>query len=59
MATNKTTTFTVSITITGDPHDALARLQDCLNHAEPVLLYTTQTYTDENGEEVDTEELMR
>lgn len=52
------TTITVRITMPGEPKEALQELQSLLDHADPVLSYTTDTYTDGNGEERDTVELM-
>ena len=53
------TTFTITVTVEGDSsREALEALSDLLDHADCVQAYTTETYTDENGEEQDTAHLM-
>jgi hypothetical protein len=55
----KTTTFEVTITVRGNPDVAYTRLSELLNQAEDVVIYTPETYQDEEGEDRDTAELVK
>lgn len=52
------TTFDASITVVGEPKEALRKLQELLDHADAVFSYTTDAYSTEDGESGDTRELM-
>jgi hypothetical protein len=61
MSETQATTFTVRVMVLGAPKEALHALQDLLDNAfeNTVCTYTTETYQSADGEEIDTELLMR